>query len=150
MTISKWDPFRDLLSLQERMNRLFEESFSKVKYPADESVFSGTWIPPVDIYETEEEMVMKAEIPGMKKEDITIEVKDNILTLKGERKIQKNVKEENYHRLERNYGRFQRYFNLPFEVETDKIQAIYKDGVLEVTLPKAERIKPTQIEIKVE
>ncbi len=89
MSISKWDPFRDLLSLQERMNRLFEESFSKVKYPPDESVFSGTWIPPVDIYETEEEMVMKAEIPGMKKEDISIEVKDNILTLKGERKIPK-------------------------------------------------------------
>lgn len=148
MSISRWDPFRDLLSLQERMNRLFEDSLSRTKGP-EEDIFSSSWIPVVDIYETAEDMVMKAELPGMSREDISVEVKDNLLVLRGERKFQKNVKEENYYRLERNYGKFQRAFTLPFEVDRSKIEAHYRDGVLEVKLPKAEVSKPKQIEIKV-
>ncbi len=148
MSISRWDPFRDLLSLQERMNRLFEDSLSRTKHP-DEDILSASWTPLVDIYETDTHVVMKAELPGMSKEDISVEVKENMLILMGERKFQKNVKEENYHRLERNYGKFQRAFTLPFEVDRSKIEAHYRDGVLEVTLPKTESSKPKQIEIKV-
>jgi len=149
MSITRWDPFRDLLSLQEKMNRLFEDSMSRTKKP-DEGVFSSSWTPTVDVFETDAEVIMKAELPGMSREDISVEVKDNILTLRGERKFEKDVKEENYHRIERAYGKFQRSFSLPFEVEREKIEAHYKDGVLEVILPKSEGVKPKQIEVKVE
>lgn len=145
---TRWDPFRDLLSLQEKMNRLFEDSMSHSKRP-EEGIFSSSWTPAVDVFETEVEVVMKAELPGMSKEDISVEVKDNVLILRGERKFEKDVKEENYHRIERAYGKFQRAFSLPFEVEREKIEAHYRDGVLKVILPKSEATKPKQIEVKV-
>ena len=148
MTSNRWDPFKDLISLQERMNRLFEESLSKSKRP-EEGVMGGSWSPMVDVFETESNVVMKAEVPGMAREDFNVEVKDNVITLRGERRFQKGVKEENYHRIERNYGKFQRSFTLPFEVDRDNIEAHYKDGVLEVTLPKTEKTKQKQIDIKV-
>lgn len=148
MTQNRWDPFKDLLSLQERMNRLFEESLSKSKRP-DEAMMGSSWTPAIDVYETENQVVMKAEVPGMTKSDINVEVKDNVITLRGERRFQKDVKEENYYRIERNYGKFQRSFTLPFEVDRDRIEAHYHDGVLEVVIPKSEKTKQKQIEVKV-
>ncbi|MBI5286337.1 MAG: Hsp20/alpha crystallin family protein [Deltaproteobacteria bacterium] len=149
MALFKWDPFRDLLSIQERMNRLFDETLARTRAGGEELV-KGVWSPAVDIYETDEAIVLKAELPGINKEDVIIEVKDNTLLLKGERRFEKDVKEENYHRMERSYGVFQRVFALPGTVDKEKVNARYKDGVLEIALPKIQEAKPKQIKIKVE
>ena len=145
MAIVRWDPFRDLVSLQERMNRLFDESLSRRE---DQPLGMTTWSPAVDIYETENAIVLKAELPGLTKENIELSIHDGVLTLKGERKFEKEVKEENYHRIERAYGSFQRSFSLPTAIEEDKIKASFKEGILEVTLPKAEAVKPKQIKVE--
>jgi HSP20 family protein len=146
MAIVRWDPFKDLHNLQERMNRLFEDSLMRPRI--DESrLMSGTWTPLVDIYETKDTIVIRAEVPGVKQEDLNIEVNENTLILKGERKPDKEVKEENYHCIERSYGHFLRSFTLPRVVQQDKICARLKDGVLEITLPKADEAKSKQIEI---
>lgn len=150
MAIVKWDPFRDLVSIQERMNRLFDETFGKTFRGEGEELARGIWSPAVDIYETDEHIVMKAELPGIDKKDVSIEVKDNMLVLKGERRFEKEIKEENYHRMERAYGSFQRSFTLPNIVEKDKVSAKYKDGILEITLPKIKEAKPKQIKVAVE
>lgn len=147
MAIVRWDPFRDLMSLQERMNRLFDESLTRRR--EDQPLGLTTWSPAVDIFETENAIVVKAELPGLSKDDIEVQIHDGVLTLKGERKFEKEVKEENYHRIERAYGGFQRSFSLPSSVEEDKIKASFKDGVLEVDLPKAEAVKPKQIKVEV-
>lgn len=146
MAIVRWDPFRDLIGLQERMNRLFDETFSR--RGGEQPLGITTWSPAVDIYETENAFVVKVELPGLTKDDIEVQIHDGILTLKGERKFEKEVKEENYHRIERAYGTFQRSFSLPTAVEEDKIKASFKDGVLEVNLPKAEAVKPKQIKVE--
>ncbi len=146
MTIMRWDPFRDLLDLQDRMNKLFEESFRRFR--STDLDLAGGFVPAVDIYETDNEIVLKAEIPGVSKEDIKIEVQDGVITLKGEKKVEKEVKEENYHRIERAYGSFQRSFSLPSNVDRDRIKAAYKDGVLEVVLPKKEEAKPREVKIE--
>ncbi len=143
-----WDPVRDLSSIQEKMNQLFEDTFSRTR-GRDEALGKGMWTPSVDIFETEEAVVVKAEIPGVERDQISVEIKDGILTLHGERKFEKEVKEENYHRIERAYGTFHRSFSLPSSVEQDKISAKFKEGVLEVTLPKKERAKPKQIKVDV-
>lgn len=148
MAIVRWDPFRDLMSIQERMNRLFDQTLSRTR-PEDEGIAASTWTPSVDIYETPDRVVMKAELPGLTREDIEINVRDNTLSLRGERKFEKDVKEENYLRIERAYGSFQRSFTLPATIQQDKIKAVFKDGVLEVTLPKAEEARPKQIKIDV-
>ena len=143
-----WDPLRDLSGIQDKMNQLFEDTFSRTR-GRDESLGKGMWTPAVDIYESEDSVVVKAEIPGVEKEQISVETKDGILTLHGERKFEKEVKEENYHRIERAYGTFHRSFSLPSSVEQDRISAKFKEGVLEVTLPKKERAKPKQIKVDV-
>ena len=145
--IVKFDPFRDMVTLRDRMDRLFEDSLSKAR-GGEEEFGITTWAPAVDIYETKDNLVIKAEIPGIEKKDVSIEVKDNTLKLKGERKYEKDVKEENYHRMECSYGSFQRTFSLPATVDQEKISASFKNGMLEVTLPKKEEKKPKQIEIK--
>lgn len=147
MSINKWDPYKDLLSMQERVNRLFEDTLSK-GVSAEESVSTGTWSPAVDIYETEEEFVVKAEIPEVQQSDIDIRVENNALTIKGERKLQREGRKENYHRIERAYGTFLRSFLLPGTVDKESIRATFKDGVLKIVLPKKEEVKPKQIEIK--
>jgi len=147
--ISKWDPFKDLLSIQDRMNRLFEETLSRSQ-GMGEGFTTGAWSPAVDIYEAPDEIVLKAELPGMSQDDIEIEVKDNILILKGERRFKKGVKEENYHRVERSYGVFQRTFNLPDIVQQDRIKTRFKNGILEIVLPKEEKVKPRLIKIDVD
>ena len=140
--------FRELMTLQDRMNRLFEDSIPRSR-DAEGSYFSGTWAPSVDIFETEQAIVLKADLPEVKPGEVDIRVEDNMLYLRGERKMEKEVKDENYHRVERSYGSFARSFALPHTIASEKITAEYKDGVLKITLPKREESKPKQIKISV-
>ena len=143
--MKRWDPFRDLNSLQDRMNRLFDEAGHG--WRAEEPSATTTWSPAVDIYETEGEIIVKAELPGVDRKDITLHLENNVLTLKGERKFEKETKEENYHRIERAYGGFSRAFSIPTTINEEKIRADYKDGILKIALPKKEQVKPKQIQI---
>ena len=149
MALVKWDPFRDIITLRERMDRMFEDSLSRFRMP-EEATMPTFWSPSVDIYETDENIVLKAELPGVDKKEVSVEVKDSTLILKGERKREKEVKEENYHRVERSFGTFMRSFSLPVNVKQDQVKAKFRDGVLEVTLPKAEEAKPKQVKVEVE
>jgi HSP20 family protein len=151
MAIVRWEPFRDLLSLQDRMNRLFDESYrgGRTGTNADEWALGGSWAPAVDIYEQDGNIVMKAELPGVDPKAVDIRLENNTLTLRGERALDKEVKQDNYHRVERSYGAFSRSFTLPTVVDQGSIKAEYKDGVLKLTLPKREEAKPRQIQINV-
>jgi HSP20 family protein len=141
--------FRELMSLQDRMNRLYEGTIPRSPATREDNLFAGSWAPAVDIYETENEIVLKAELPDIDPKDVDIRIEDNILYLKGERKFLKETNEENFHRIERNYGAFARSFSLPHTVAVDKIVASYKDGVLSLKMPKREETKPKQIKINV-
>ena len=145
MAISGWDPFRDLSVLQERMNRLFEDAGRT--YRGDEASATTTWSPAVDIFETENDIMVKAELPGIERKDITLNLDNNVLTLKGERKFEKETRQENYHRIERSYGGFSRAFSIPAIVDEEKIRADYKDGILSIALPKKDQVKPKEIRI---
>ena len=145
MAVVRWDPFRDLGMLQDRMNRLFDDAGRG--WRSDEPAATTSWSPSVDIFETEGEIVVKSELPGMDRKDITLHLESNVLTLRGERKFEKETKEENYHRIERSYGNFSRSFSIPATVDEEKIRADYKDGVLKIVLPKKEQAKPKQIKI---
>jgi HSP20 family protein len=145
MAIARWDPFRDLGVLQERMNRIFEDTGRG--WRGDEATSTTSWSPAVDIYETESEIVVKAELPGVDKKDISLNLEKNVLTLRGERKFEKETKQENYHRIERSYGSFSRSFTIPASVDEERIRADYKDGILDIALPKKEQVKPKQIPI---
>ncbi len=145
MAVNRWDPFRDLNSLQERMNRLFEDA--NRGWRADEPSATTSWSPAVDIYETESEIIVQAEVPGMERKDIELTLENNVLTLKGERRFEKEGKDENYHRIERSYGSFSRAFSIPAMVDEKKIQADYKEGVLAIILPKKEKARAKQINI---
>jgi HSP20 family protein len=146
MALARWTPQRDLMSVRDDMNRLFHEFFGRGGN--DESTwFSSAWSPAVDIYETDEALVMKAELPGFGKDDIGIEMKENTLVIKGERKREDEVKEGNYHRMERVYGAFQRSFLLPTTVDREKVKASYKDGILELRLPKIPAAQPKRIAV---
>jgi HSP20 family protein len=150
MAIVRWEPFRDLMGLQERMNRLFDESYRANRgADADEWALGGSWAPAVDIYEQEGNIVMKAELPGVDPKDVDVRLENNTLTLRGERKLDKEVKQDDYHRVERSYGSFSRAFTLPTVVDQGNIKAEYRDGVLKLTLPKREEAKPRQIQINV-
>lgn len=148
MAIVRFDPFRDLASMQDRINRIFGEAYLRNN---DEDVLNrGDWRPVVDIYETgKHEIVLRAELPGLKREDIDIRVENNTLTLRGERKRDAEVKQESYHRVERSYGSFSRSFSLPTTVDTEKVSAAFTDGVLTITLPMREEAKPRQIQVQV-
>jgi HSP20 family protein len=144
-SITRWDPFRNLASLQEQVNRLFEGNLS---HERDQSALTA-WSPSVDVYETENDLVIKADLPEVIEKDIDVRVENNMLTIRGERKLEQRVKEENYLRMERSYGFFTRSFSLPNTVNTEQIQAQYSDGVLTVTLPKRAESKPKQVKINV-
>lgn len=146
MNIVKWSPFRELEDMQARLNRLFTES--PIRRETD-GLFFGDWTPPVDVQETEKEYLIKAELPDVKKEDVKVEMLDGVLTIEGERKQEKEEKGKRFHRVERTYGKFVRQFTLPTEVEAGKIQAEFKDGMLNVHLPKTAEAKPKAIEVKV-
>ena len=150
MAIVRWEPFRDLVGLQERMNRVFDESFRGInRRSGEEDWVGGSWAPAVDIYEQNGNIVLKAELPGVDPKDVDVRVENNILTLSGERKLENEVKRENYHRVERAYGSFTRSFTLPNVVDTEKIKAEYQDGLLRMTLPKKDEARPKQISINV-
>jgi len=149
MPLTKWEPLRDLLTLQDRMNRLFDDSMRGIR-PEENALSSGIWSPPVDIYETESDVILKAEVPEVNQKDIDIQVENNTLTLKGERKFEKETKKENFHRIERAYGTFTRSFTLPNAIDQERIHADYKDGVLKITMPKREETKAKQIKVSVD
>ena len=142
--ISRFEPFRTN-SFQEQFNRLFSEAFDR---SSDESSIT-TWAPAVDIFETEHELVVKADLPDIKPQELDIRVENNMLTIRGERKFEKQVNENNYLRVERAYGSFSRSFSLANTVNSDAIKAEYKDGVLTLTIPKREEAKPKQIKVNV-
>jgi HSP20 family protein len=146
MALARWTPYRDVMSVRDEMNRVFNEVFSRSSND-DSTWYSGAWSPPVDIYETDDALVMKAELPGFSKDDINIELKDHTLVIKGERKREDEVQEGSYHRTERVYGAFQRSFMLPTTVDQEKVKAAYKDGVLELRLPKVQAAQPKRIAV---
>lgn len=146
MSITRWDPFQNLATLQDQVNRLFDSSFTSRR--GDTSALT-TWAPPVDIYETENELVVKADLPDINPKDLDVRVENNMLTIRGERKFNEEVKEENYLRIERTYGAFSRSFSLPSTVSAEGIKAEYKNGVLTVELPKRAEAKPRQVKINV-
>ena len=141
MAIVRWDPATELAGMEvERLNRMFSEFYGEP--------FSRGWVPPVDIYETDDhEVVLKAELPAMKREDISLTFENGVLTIKGERKFEQEAKRENFQRMERRYGAFSRSFTLPNTVDASRISASYKDGVLSVRLPQREEAKPKQIAV---
>lgn len=147
MRIKVWEPFRSFRPSYGEFDRWFDEvanAYSAVKAPAN-----GTWNPSVDVYETEDSYVLKAELPGVNKEDIKIDINNNTLTLKGEKKLEQKTEKDNYVRIERRYGSFMRTFALSDKVDSGNIKAGYKDGVLEITLPKKEEAKPKEIKVEV-
>lgn len=143
-SISRWEPFRGISTLQEQVNRLFDNSF-----PSRSDSSLASWAPAVDVHETENELVVTADIPGMTEKDLDVRVENNMLTISGERKTESNVKDDNYLRVERSYGSFSRSFSLPNTVNTEAIAAEYKNGVLSVRLPKREETKPRQVKVNV-
>ena len=145
--LTRWEPFREFATLQDRMNRLFRESFNDVG--RDESLTTSNFSPAVDVYEDEHKVTLKVEVPGIDEKDIDIRMENNTLTVHGERKIEKEEKEENYLRVERQYGGFTRTFTLPTTVDTESVLATYDKGVLKISLPKKAEAKPKQIKVNV-
>jgi len=154
MSLVRWNPARelatwpsDLFGIQREINRMFDNVFRYDNRDDDDGF--NAWTPAVDIAEHDEQYLVKVELPGVNKEDVKITLENNILTIRGEKKQEKETRKESYHRVERSYGSFQRSFTLPTTIKSDKIDAAYKDGILQITLPKAEEAKPKQIEVKV-
>ncbi len=148
MAIVRWQPYGAVASLQDSINKLFQDAFSRANI--DEDFALSAWKPLVDIFDKDDAIVIHAELPGVKKEDVSIEVKDNVLTLRGERTESKEIKEDKYYRKERTFGSFHRAFTLPAAVNPDSIKATFKDGVLEIEIPKPEEQKPKQVKISIE
>ncbi len=148
MAIERWNPFRDLFTLQDRMNSLFDEAFRGLTSRGEGLPYRGSWAPAVDIYEDNNNLYVEAELPGMSEKDIKVNLENNTLTLSGERKWEREDKNDNVHRVERAYGTFVRSFTIPATVDPEKVSAVYKDGVLKVTLPKREESKPREISVK--
>ena len=146
MAITRWDSLRDVLALQNRMNSLFQEYNRSGE---GDALTTAAFVPPVDIYEDEHKIVLKLEVPGMKESDLDIQLENNVLTVKGERKFERDEKNKGFHRMERSYGSFVRYFTLPDTVDTENVKAEYKAGVLSITLPKKEVAKPKAIKVQV-
>ena len=149
MPIVKWDPFHNLSTLQDRINRLFDESFPGAA-DREEEIGVCAWRPLVDIYDAGDAIVIKAELPGVKKEDVAIEVKGNALTISGERAQDADIREESYYRRERCCGTFQRAFTLPDTVSADHVKASFKDGILKVEISKPEQEAPKQVTVDID
>jgi HSP20 family protein len=144
MAITRWDPFREVVSLQNRVNSLFRDLNE-----GDSPLTTASFVPAVDVYEDDKKVMLKLEVPGIEQKDLDVSVENNTLTVKGERKFEKEEKEENFHRIERRYGSFYRAFTLPSTVDTDSIAASYNAGVLKLELKKKPEAQPKQIEVKV-
>ena len=149
MTLVRWEPLKDVSSLQNRINRMFEDFFPHSR-SLDEELDTCAWQPAVDIFETDTGLVINAELPGVKKEDVSVELKDNILTIKGERWAERNIDEQMYYRKERCFGTFKRSFTLREIVQPDQIKARFKDGILEIEIPKVEKEAPRKISVDID
>ena len=148
MDLVKWEPFEGLNRIQSRINDLFDETFGRPgAHPTANN--ATAWFPPVDVLESRDSYLIRAELPGMKKEDFNLELQDGVLTLSGERKFEEPANGVEYHRIERSSGKFFRSFSLPQTVKNDEIKASFRDGILEVHVPKADEAKPKQIAINV-
>jgi len=145
MAIIRWDPFKDMMTLREKMNRLFEDAVTGKG--EEKELISSSWVPAVDIYEKDNELILTVEVPGINEKDIEISIEDNTLSIRGERKFEKETKEENFHRIERSYGSFFRSFSLPGNIDQEKIQAEHENGILRVTMPKKAELKPKIIKV---
>jgi len=143
--LTRWDPFRELYALQNRVNRLFDEQYGG----REDSLTAGAFVPPVDVYEDEHSVQLKLEVPGIEEKDLDVKVENNTLTVSGERKFEKEQKEENFHRIERRYGSFSRSFTLPNTVNTEDVNASYDNGVLTIKLGKRAEAKPKQIKVNI-
>jgi HSP20 family protein len=147
MAITRWDPFQELNLITDRMNRLFQDSFGAAG--REDALTTASFVPPVDIYEDEQNIVLKLEVPGIEQKDIDVRLENNTLTVRGERKFEKEEKEENFHRVERRYGSFYRAFTLPNTVDAENVNAEYENGVLKIKLAKKAEAKPKQIKVNV-
>ena len=144
-TLTRWDPLREFDDLTERMNRLM----TRPAWGAEEALVTADWAPIVDIQESDKEYLVKAELPEVKKDDVKVNIKDGVLTLEGERQQEKEEKNKKFHRVERSYGKFVRSFTMPEDADDQKVQAEFKDGILNVHIGKSEAAKPKAIEVKV-
>lgn len=149
MTLVRWDPFHNVAALQDRINRVFDDSFTGLGNLSAEAA-ACAWQPAVDIYETDDGIVITAEVPGVRKQDLCVELRENVLTLKGRRAAETKISEDRYLRKERCFGPFYRIFTLQHSVHPDKISAKFKDGVLEVYVPRPEAAQPRQVNIEIE
>ncbi|MBW2435994.1 MAG: Hsp20/alpha crystallin family protein [Desulfobacterales bacterium] len=149
MAIVRWDPFRDAAALQDRINRIFNESFGVSRELDDDSGLYD-WRPPVDIYETADGFTLKVELAGVAKEDVSVEVKDNVLILKGERLLDPAIKDEQYYRKERAFGKFQRSFTLQESIKPEQVKASFKNGILTITVPRPTEEKAKQITVNID
>ena len=146
MNLVRYNPYGEMTAMKNRINRMFSEPYWLTRR-MDDDTDMGMWNPVVDLYEKDDHFVIKAELPGVDKKNISIDLKDRVLTLSGERSYENDVKEESYYRRERSYGKFQRAFTLPADVDSDKIKAEFKDGLLQIEVPKPEEQKPKQVTI---
>ena len=144
--LTRWDPFREFSTVQDRLNRLFRESYGEGR---EEALTTSTFAPLVDVYEDEHNITLKIEVPGIDEKDIDVQIENNTLTVHGERKFEKEEKEENYRRVERQYGSFTRSFALPNTVDAEQVQAHYDKGILKIQLAKKAEAKPKQIKVSV-
>ena len=145
-SVERWDPFREVGDFRSELNRVFDGFFGRTgTMPGGDRV----WAPAVDMYETKDDLVVTAELPGVNEKEVQLSITGDVLSLKGERTLNQDTSQENFHRGERWYGRFERHLSLPISVQADKVKATYRDGVLTITLPKAEEIKPKSIKIDV-
>jgi len=149
MSIARWDPFRELNQITDRMNRLFQDTYGTNQGRSEEGLAQMNFVPPVDIYEDEHNVTLKLEVPGIDQKDIDVRLENNTLVVRGERKFEKDEKEENFHRIERRYGSFYRAFTLPNTVDSENVNANYDNGVLTIKLAKKAEAKPKQIKVNI-
>ena len=145
-TVDRWEPFRNVSDIQGEVNRLFDAFLGR---PMAGPSGTRTWLPPVDMHETKDELVLTVEVPGVREKDVTVSITGDLLSIKGERRWDDEVKDRQYLHMERATGQFERLVQLPMAVQVDKVKATYRDGVLQVTLPKAEELKPREIKIDI-
>lgn len=149
MSLVRWDPFRNMATLQDRINRLFEDAFPRTA-EGDEDLSSSAWHPLVDIFETEQGVSIQVDLPGVDKADVSVEVKENVLTIRGERKLDQTVADDRYYRRERAFGAFQRSFATHTLISPSDIKATFKNGVLKIEIPKPQEVKPKQVSVNID
>ncbi len=149
MALARWEPFREISRMQDELNRFFDDRLWRMR-DSNKEELGAAFMPAVDVYEDQDGLVLSVEVPGMEPKDVDLRIENGVLTLRGERKLEREDRKENYLRVERSYGTFARSFSLPPTVDAERVKADYKNGVLRVQLPKREEAKPRSIKVKVE